>query len=412
MRSAKRAASVFWSLPLVLNLVAAALAGDVEVRGRVIDEAGQPVADAALDYFWRANGSGRGSDGKFLDFKSEANVKLLWANVGKMEPMHPEAKTGADGRFSLKLDEIYHSVMAMDQSRQRGGVVFLPKGYAGAPIEIRIAPLVKVRGKFEGPQAGQAPGWTHVYTLVPPDPTRPLHTNRLVSCGSYEGRFEMSLPPGRYFLNGYNEHDLRLNPDKEIVLSAQAPEVDLGVVRLSPGDKSMGDRVKRSKESGAWGDYTKHYGQAPPPWHINDARGVSKDVQISDFKGKWVLLDFWGFGCRPCMWTGLPNLMKFYEKHAAERDRFEILAICCDYDGEYKTMADVDRQLAPIVEHMWGGKTLPFPVLLDSSFKTWECFGLPGMGTVLLVDPEGNLVKGDETVLAEKLARKRTDSPK
>ena len=288
----------------------------------------------------------------------------------------------------------------------------LPKGYAGAPIEIRVGPLVKVRGKFEGPQAGQSPGWTHVYTLVPPDPTRPLHTDRLVSCGSYEGRFEMSLPPGRYLLNGYrDQRDLRLQPDKEIVLSDRTPDVDLGLLRLS-ADISMEDRVKRSKESGAWGDYTKHFGQQLPRWHINDARGVGKDVQLSNFEGKWVLLDFWGFGCRPCLWTGLPNLMKFYEEHAADRDRFEILAICCDYDNEIKTMADVDRRLAPIVEHVWGGKTLPFPVLLDSSFKSWESFGLSGLGTVLLIDPEGRLVKGDETVLAEKLREKAKNAPK
>ena len=412
MRIAKTAAAACWSLPLVLNLIGAVRAGDIEIRGRVVDEAGKPVADAAIDYFWRANGSGRGSDGKFLDMKIESNIKLLWANVGKMEPMHPDAKTGPDGRFSLKLNEIYHAVMAMDQSRQRGGLVLLPKGYAGAPIEIRVGPLVKVRGKFEGPQAGQSPGWTHVYTLVPPDPTHPLHTDRLVSCGSYEGRFEMSLPPGRYLLNGYrDQRDLLLQPDKEIVLSDRTPDVDLGVLRLS-ADMSMEDRVKRSKESGAWGDYTKHYGQQLPRWHINDARGVGKDVQLSNFKGRWVLLDFWGFGCRPCLWTGLPNLMKFYEEHAAERDRFEILAICCDYDNEFKTMADVDRRLSPIVEHVWGGKTLPFPVLLDSSFKTWESFGLPGMGTVLLIDPEGKLVKGDETVLAAKLREKNKDAPK
>src|SRR5580693_5811153 len=99
MRIAKAAAAACWSLPLVLNLIATARAGDIEVRGRVVDEAGKPVADAAVDYFWRANGSGRGGDGKFLDMKVESNIKLLWANVGKMEPMHPDAKTGPDGRF-------------------------------------------------------------------------------------------------------------------------------------------------------------------------------------------------------------------------------------------------------------------------------------------------------------------------
>jgi hypothetical protein len=49
---------------------------------------------------------------------------------------------------------------------------------------------------------------------------------------------------------------------------------------------------------------------------------------------------------------------------------------------------------------------LPFPALLDPTFQTWERYGLPGLGTVLLIDPEGNLVKGDETVLAEKLMKR------
>jgi AhpC/TSA family len=167
-----------------------------------------------------------------------------------------------------------------------------------------------------------------------------------------------------------------------------------------------------SRSAGEWGAYTKHDGQQPPRWRINHARGVSEDAQLSDFKGKWVLLEFWGFGCRPCLWTCLPKLMIFYEDHAAQRDRCEILAILCDYDGELKSMANVDRGLAPIVEHVWGGKTIPFPVLLDSSFKTWESFGLQGMGLVLLIDPERHLVKGDETMLAEKLREKARSEPK
>jgi hypothetical protein len=95
--------------------------------------------------------------------------------------------------------------------------------------------------------------------------------------------------------------------------------------------------------------------------------------------------------------------MRFYEEHAAQRDQFEILSICIDYDGGLKSIADVDRALEPIVKHVWGGKTLPFPILLDPTFKTWERFGLPGLGTVILIDPEGKLMKGDEAVLAEKL---------
>jgi hypothetical protein len=398
-------ASVFWGSVLLIG-IAGARADDVEISGRVVDEAGRPVVGAAVDYSWRANGPGTDRDGKRLDVSKEENARLFWGHVGEMMPAHhpEEVRSRRDGRFNLKIPQIFYAVMAMDESRQRGGLVVLPKGNSEAPVEIRLGPLVRVKGRFEGPEAGKAPGWTHVYTLLPPDPSRPLHTNRLVGCGSYEGRFEMALPPGRYLLNGYNDRtDAQLVPDKEIVLTGEKKEVDLGVLRLSPSGPSMDQRVERSKAGGAWGDYTKHYGAQPPRWHITDARGVSKDVQLSDFKGRWVLLDLWGFGCRSCLWTGLPKLVKFYEDHAAERHRFTILAICCDYESECKTMADVDRQLVPIVEHVWGGKTLPFPVLLDSSFKTWESYGLQGLGTVLLIDPDGNLVKGDETVLAEKL---------
>lgn len=164
----------------------------------------------------------------------------------------------------------------------------------------------------------------------------------------------------------------------------------------------------KAKAEGSWNDYTQHYGESPPQWHATDARGVSKDARIADFRGKWVLIDFWGLSCRPCLTKGLPKLVKFYEEHASQRDQFEILSICIDYEGELKSMADVDRALEPIIKHVWGGKALPFPILLDPTFKTWERYGLPGLGTVILIDPDGNLVEGDEAKLAEILKERAT----
>ena len=65
--------------------------------------------------------------------------------------------------------------------------------------------------------------------------------------------------------------------------------------------------------------------------------------------------------------------------------------------------ADVDKAIAPIVKNVWGGKQLPFPILFDPTFKTWETFGIDGLGTTILIDPEGKLVEGDEKTLAAKL---------
>jgi len=36
-------------------------------------------------------------------------------------------------------------------------------------------------------------------------------------------------------------------------------------------------------------------GKTPPGWAITDARGVKADVKLSDYKSKWVYVEFWGF---------------------------------------------------------------------------------------------------------------------
>ena len=213
----------------------------------------------------------------------------------------------------------------------------------------------------------------------------------------------MSLPPGRYVLQGYNEAmDASLVPDKEIDLVAGAAQVDVGVLMLSNTKSHIGAKIEHAKSGGRWIDIADRYGKPAPRWHLTDARGISKDARIKDFQGKWLLIYFWGFGCGPCLKTGLPSLARFYEEHAAERDRFEILAFCIDDDGELVSMAALDRKLEPVVKHVWGGRALPFPVLLDATFQTMESFGISTFGPHL-VDPAGTLMKGDEATLADKL---------
>lgn len=392
-------------LPLLLN------AGERrEIRGRVVDENGKPVAGADVTWWWRANSLPTLKDAKgksLLD--TPEGQKRFWGNEGKMEPWHAPAKTDAGGRFSFYFADgpRVHHLMAMNAARSRGGLVLIPKANGTRPIEIRLVPLTRVKGKLEGPAKGERPEWAFVYTLVPEDVERPVDTNRLAGCGSYEARFEMALPPGRYSLNAYTfKGDERADvvPDPEVIVTGKVPVIDLGVLHLSPFKPTVARLKERAKAAGTWSDYTKHYGEKPPQWHVVDARGVRKDVQIADFKGKWVLVDFWGLSCRSCLTTSLPKLMKFYEAHRAQRDQFEILAICIDEDGELRSIAEMEKKLQPIVAHVWG-QSLPFPVLLDPSFITWERYGLPGLGTAVLIDPEGHLVQGDETVLAQKLKK-------
>ena len=150
-----------------------------------------------------------------------------------------------------------------------------------------------------------------------------------------------------------------------------------------------------------------YYGKEPPPLAITDARGVRKDVKLADYHGKWVLLDFWGPNCAPCI-QRMPALAKFYEDHRAQRNQFEIIGVCVvtDENGP-KTMEQLDAVMAPTIEKAWGGKPLPFPTVIDGEGKTFEAYDILSVPCQVLIDPEGHVVKnGDETMLAEKLKQK------
>jgi len=130
---------------LLLLMAASAQAVEVrELRGRVVDENGQPVAGADVSYFWRANGPFWDQDGKQVNLNDDATRKDHWgpAHLGKMAPgVQDVVKTGSDGRFKITIGDIYHTLMAMDGRRSRGGLGVVSKSDPSAPIEIRLGPF-------------------------------------------------------------------------------------------------------------------------------------------------------------------------------------------------------------------------------------------------------------------------------
>jgi len=99
------------------------------------------------------------------------------------------------------------------------------------------------------------------------------------------------------------------------------------------------------------------------------------DIKLADFKGKLVYVDFWASWCRPCK-NSFPWMIEMKKKFGGLP--FEIIAINLDKD---KNLADA----------FIASQAINFPVAFDPQAKTAERYGVEGMPSSYLVDPQGHL---------------------
>jgi thiol-disulfide isomerase/thioredoxin len=330
------------ALPLVVSLLAVTATAEaatvVRVAGRVVDANGNPVATARIAEFWFAEQS------------------------ATLEPERP-ALSDSDGQFSLEVE--FHGrdsvLMAIDGTETLGGLATVSSKSPGEPIEIELKPLVEVCFRYASQQPDRSLGETYV-TIAVGD-----QRLRVAGGRSRAAEFAIKLPPGQYTIQG---DEARHDEDVRQFTLEAGKDKDLGEIELQPSE------------------LTRLIGQPAPAWHITDARGVSKDVQPPDFRGKWVVLEFWGYWCGACIRRGLPGWIDFVDNHTADSDKFVVLAI---HDPEATDFAMLDEKLEPIVRRVWHGRPLPFPILLDTSGRMVEDYGIKGWPTAVLIDPEGRV---------------------
>jgi thiol-disulfide isomerase/thioredoxin len=376
------------------------------ISGRVVNTEGMPVANVSVATFWRANGSSRKSDGTEFDLQDKAQLLEYWGRLGQMEPSD-STETKVDGTFTISPRSRDRALFALTADRNYGCISEVAENaYKDSEIVMRLTRLVTVTAEFRTSVKGKSFDWCHAYVELLPDEKNPLANNRLISCGSFDRRFEARLPPGDYQLDAYAVSDsvadiidLRVQPAPKFTVRSTDTELDIGVLDLTVAPPSREVLERESKQAARWNDYTKHYGEPAPDWYSVDGRGIDHQKNLQSLKGKWVILDFWGISCAPCLGRGIPKMMDFYERNAKSRERFEVIGICIDFTGEIDRMSELDKALSSIETHVWKGKKIPFPIVLDNTFNTWERYGIPGLGTAVLVDPDGRIVEGDESTL-------------
>lgn len=108
-----------------------------------------------------------------------------------------------------------------------------------------------------------------------------------------------------------------------------------------------------------------------PGFTLKDING--NDVSLSDFRGKWVILDFWGSWCPWCI-KGFPELKEAYEKYGEE---LVIIGIDCrESEAEWK--AGVEKYELP-----WVNVYNPADSNLTAEYA------VPGYPTKAIINPEG-----------------------
>lgn len=111
-----------------------------------------------------------------------------------------------------------------------------------------------------------------------------------------------------------------------------------------------------------------------PAFTLPDLNG--KKVSLSDFKGKWVVLDFWGSWCGWCV-KGFPALKEAYMKYG---DKIQIIGIDCN-ESEADWRAGVKKYELPWIN-----------VYNGDNRDLYAAYNITGFPTKVIINPEGKLV--------------------
>ena len=135
-------------------------------------------------------------------------------------------------------------------------------------------------------------------------------------------------------------------------------------------------------------------GNSAPDFEFETIDG--KKGKLSDYRGNYMLLEFWSVGCGPCI-AEIPNLKETLEKFGPKG--FDILSICMT-----RNMAE-DK----FIEFM-DEKEITWTTVLEgddpSISKRYKIYGVP---TFFLIDPEGKVVNLGAEIRGERLGKKLSE---
>ncbi|MGM7701725.1 thiol-disulfide oxidoreductase ResA [Pseudalkalibacillus sp. Hm43] len=115
-------------------------------------------------------------------------------------------------------------------------------------------------------------------------------------------------------------------------------------------------------------------GDMAPNFVLKDLDG--NEVELEDFKGKGVFLNFWGTYCPPCE-KEMPAIQRQYEKYKDQG----VVVLAVD-------IAETELTVKKFAEE----KNLTFPIVLDQQREVVDTYGVGNLPATYLISPEGEVL--------------------
>jgi hypothetical protein len=227
----------------------------VEVSGVVVDADGNPVAGVT--------------------------VTDRWGYDNGWQPAGEAATTDAEGRFTISVNTFpdlpprNYRIQAGDNEGKLGAMAIVDADGLKQEVRLALQPYVTVKGTVTPPEGVEHEGGLANFSLTE---ARVVMANL-----RYSGNeFTVKLLPGEYVM--------RLSTSRQFRPVVQQVKVEAGAETLELNLKLELTEIAQRFGKPAYPLTISHIRNLP-----EDLAEKGTDVTLADFKGRWVLLEFWGY---------------------------------------------------------------------------------------------------------------------